>query len=117
MSDQPAMNVSYDPAFTEVNGSIRIDRRSRATGLSHIVAGFAEWTDATPSEPWVLPYEEAVFVLEGQLTIEAGDLKVVGRPGELITVEKGTETVSYATPGTKVFYASYPGNWKELIEE
>lgn len=117
MRRQPAMNVPYDPSFVEVNGSVRIDRRSRATGLSHIVAGFAEWTDATPSEPWVLPYEEAVFVLEGELTIQVGDRKVVGHPGELLTVEKGTETLAYATPGTKVFYASYPGNWKDLIQE
>ena len=117
MNDSPVMNASYDAAFTEVNGSIRIDRRSRATGLSNIVAGFSEFTDATPSEPWVLPYEEALYVIEGELTIEAGDLKVVGRPGDVVTIEKGTEIVSYATPGTKLFYTAYPGNWKELIEQ
>lgn len=117
MSQPPAMNVAYDPAHTEIMGALRIDRRSWSSGLSHLTAGFAEWLDETPTEPWALPYEEAVLVLEGELRITYGDEVVIGRPGDLVTVEQGTETVASATAGTKLFFASYPRNWKELVGE
>jgi ethanolamine utilization protein EutQ (cupin superfamily) len=79
------MNVPHDPAFAEVNGAITIDRRARATGLRHISAGIAVWSDSTPSEPWLLHYEEVLYNVEGELTIAAGDLKVVGRAGDVVT--------------------------------
>lgn len=108
------MNVPSKPELVEVMGSVRLDRRSPATGLSHIGFGLAEWTDSTPSEPWVLPYEEALYVIAGEITILAADQRIVGRPGDVVTVERGTEIISWASPGTRVFYASHPGNWREL---
>lgn len=116
MSTDPVMNVNRDPAHVETNGSIIIDRRAPLTGLRHIGAGIAEWTNATPSEPWRIPYEEVLYVIEGELTVVAGDLTVVGRVGDVITAERGVEMVTRAVPGTRVFFASYPGNWKELLE-
>lgn len=107
------LNVGSHPEHVEVTGSITIDRRGRSTGLRHIGAGIAEWADATPSEPWVLPYEEALYIISGELTIEADGYAVVGRTGDVVTAEKGVEMVTYATPGTRVFFASYPGNWQD----
>jgi ethanolamine utilization protein EutQ len=116
MRPDTAMNIPFDPAHVDVLGSITVDRRSFASGLSHITAGFAEWIAGEVMEPWVLPYEEALYVISGELTIVADGKTIVGRPGDMITCEKGTTQVATAIPGTRVFFASYPRDWRETSD-
>lgn len=116
MKPAPLLNVPFDPSNTEILGSVKVDRRALSTGLSSISAGFAEWIDGAEMEPWTLPYEEAVYVISGELTISSGDTTVVGHAGDMITCERGVEQVASGTPGTRVFFASYPANWRETSD-
>lgn len=61
--------------------------------------------------PWHLDYDEIEYVIEGELHITAGDERVVGRPGDVIAVPKGT-SITFGTPSwTKFLYVTYPADW------
>ena len=63
------------------------------------------------SFPWHLDYDEIEYVLEGVLEITAGQEKVVGQPGDIIAIPKGT-SITFGTPSwAKFLYVTYPANW------
>ena len=50
-------------------------------------------------------------MLEGVLEITAGQEKVVGQPGDIIAIPKGT-SITFGTPSwAKFLYVTYPANW------
>lgn len=115
MTDRPARKLEFDPAHRDAIGPIRIDRRTVGSGLVDLATGFAEFVDETPADEWVQPYEEALYVLEGQLTIRANGDTVIGTPGDVIAVEKGAKVSASATIGTRVYFAVVPANWRETV--
>jgi ethanolamine utilization protein EutQ len=63
------------------------------------------------SFPWSLDYDEVEYVIEGELHITAGDQVVVGRPGDVIAVPRGS-SITFGTPSqTKFLYVTYPADW------
>ncbi len=63
------------------------------------------------SFPWHLDYDEVEYVLEGELHITTPDQKVVGRPGDVIAVPKGS-SITFGTPSwAKFLYVTYPADW------
>ncbi len=63
------------------------------------------------SFPWTLDYDEVEYVLEGELHITCGDELVVGRPGDVIAVPKGT-SITFGTPSwARFLYVTYPSDW------
>jgi ethanolamine utilization protein EutQ len=63
------------------------------------------------SFPWELDYDEVEYVLEGELHITTDDQQVVGRPGDVIAVPKGS-SITFGTPSwTKFLYVTYPADW------
>jgi ethanolamine utilization protein EutQ len=63
------------------------------------------------SFPWTLDYDEVQYVIEGELHITTPGQQVVGRPGDLITVPKGS-SITFATPTwAKFLYVTYPADW------
>lgn len=63
------------------------------------------------SFPWTLDYDEVEYVIEGELHIRTDDQLVVGRPGDLIAVPKGSR-ISFGTPSwAKFLYVTYPADW------
>lgn len=63
------------------------------------------------SFPWHLDYDEVEYVLEGELHITTADQKVVGRPGDVIAVPKGS-SITFGTPSwAKFLYVTYPADW------
>ncbi|GAB3680978.1 cupin domain-containing protein [Saccharopolyspora tripterygii] len=115
MTEPAARKLEFDPAHHDSIGPIRIDRRTVGSGLIDLSAGFAEFVDETPADEWVQPYEEALYVLEGELTIRANGDKVVGKAGDVIAVRKGAKVSSSATAGTRVYFAVVPANWRESV--
>jgi len=70
------------------------------------------------SDAWTVQYEETIFVVEGQarlVAIEAdGDREIIGRPGDLIVLPKGS-TVRYgAEVGTRLLLSISPVNWRTV---
>ena len=63
------------------------------------------------SFPWTLDYDEVEYVIEGELHIVCGDRTVIGRPGDVIAVPKGS-SITFGTPSwAKFLYVTYPADW------
>lgn len=63
------------------------------------------------SFPWTLDYDEVEYVLEGELHVTLGGQRVVGRPGDVIGVPKGS-SITFGTPSwAKFLYVTYPADW------
>jgi ethanolamine utilization protein EutQ len=64
------------------------------------------------SFPWTLNCDAVDIVLEGELEIRFGDESVIGRPGDIIFIPKGT-SIFFSTPTRcKFVYVTYPVNWQ-----
>lgn len=63
------------------------------------------------SFPWTLDYDEVEYVIEGELHITTAGQTVVGRPGDVIAVPKGS-SITFGTPSwTRFLYVTYPADW------
>ena len=63
------------------------------------------------SFPWTLDYDEVEYVIEGELHITTADQQVVGRPGDVIAVPKGS-SITFGTPSwARFLYVTYPADW------
>lgn len=63
------------------------------------------------SFPWTLNYDEVEYVIEGELHITTADQQVVGHPGDVIAVPKGS-SITFGTPSwTRFLYVTYPADW------
>lgn len=112
------VNVPFDHSLTAPSGPFVLDRRSRASALTQLSAGFMESADGGRGEPWTLPYEEIVYVISGVLTLHMeGAESVVIEPDEFATIEQGTTIIYEATPGTRALYALAPADWLERDPE
>lgn len=60
---------------------------------------------------WDLDYDEVEYVIEGELHITTADQRVIGRPGDVIAVPKGS-SITFGTPSwAKFLYVTYPADW------
>ena len=76
---------------------------------SPIAAGFLSFHKG--SFPWTLTYDEIEFVLEGEIHIGTAQGTVVGKPGDVLYIPKGTQ-ITFGTPGwAKILYVTYPAEW------
>lgn len=76
---------------------------------SPIGAGFLTLTRGC--FPWTLTYDEVEYVVEGELHIGTDDGVVVGRPGDVLYVPKGT-AITFGTPSwAKFLYVTHPADW------
>jgi ethanolamine utilization protein EutQ len=63
------------------------------------------------SFPWDLDSDEVEYVIEGELHITTADQRVVGRPGDVIAVPRGS-SITFGTPSwAKFLYVTYPADW------
>lgn len=71
--------------------------------------GYLEWQNA--SFAWHLDYFEVQIVLEGELHITVGGKTLVGKPGDIFYVPKGTNLI-FGSPGyVKFAYVTWPVDW------
>lgn len=80
---------------------------------SKISAGFLVIENS--SFPWELTYEEIDYVIEGTLTIEINGKKFTAYPGDVLFVPSGSKVVWGSPDKARIFYATYPANWADLI--
>lgn len=61
--------------------------------------------------PWTLDYDEIEYVLEGELQITSDEQRVVGRPGDVIAIPRGS-SITFGTPSwARFLYVTYPADW------
>lgn len=78
---------------------------------SAIAAGFMKWEKCF--FPWTLNYDEVDYVIDGELHIRSEGQCVVGKPGDVIFIPKGSR-IEFGTPSRVHFlYVAYPANWSE----
>lgn len=94
--NRPEMDVQLVDVITAEHGS-------------PIAAGFLSFHKG--SFPWTLTYDEIEFVLEGEIHIGTSQGTVIGKPGDVLYIPKGTQ-ITFGTPGwTKILYVTYPAEW------
>jgi ethanolamine utilization protein EutQ len=80
---------------------------------SPVAAGFLALTRGC--FPWTLTYDEVQYVIEGELHLGTPDGVVVGRPGDVLYVPRGTE-VTFGTPSwARFLYVTFPADWEEQL--
>jgi ethanolamine utilization protein EutQ len=78
---------------------------------SAMAAGFMSWENCF--FPWTLNYDEVDFVIDGELHIRCAGQCVVGKPGDVIFIPKGS-SIEFGTPSrVRFLYVAYPSNWTE----
>ncbi len=78
---------------------------------SPMAVGYMAWSNCF--FPWTLNYDEVDVVLEGELHIRSEGQTVVGKPGDVIFIPKGS-VIEFGTPTcTRFLYVTYPANWQE----
>jgi hypothetical protein len=78
---RPEMNIHVTDVITAANGS-------------PLAAGFMTWGQG--SFPWTLNYDEIDFVIDGQLEVRLGNQVILGNPGD----------VNYIPKGSNIFFGS-----------
>lgn len=80
---------------------------------SHMSAGFLV-IDHSEFE-WELTYEEIDYVIEGRLTVTIDGKKYTAQAGDVVFVPSGSKVIWGSPDKAKVFYATYPANWADLL--
>jgi ethanolamine utilization protein EutQ len=81
-----------------------------ASDHSSMAAGYMTWSNCF--FPWTLTYDEIDIVIEGELHIRSEGKKVVGKPGDVIFIPKGS-AIEFGTPSSVRFlYVTYPADWQ-----
>jgi ethanolamine utilization protein EutQ len=94
--NRPEMDVRCEDVITQAHGS------PMAAGFLTMHAG---------SFPWTLNYDEVEYVIEGELHIGTAQGTVIGKPGDVIFIPKGT-SITFGTPSwAKFLYVTYPVDW------
>lgn len=92
----PAMDVRTTDVVTSRDGM------PMAAGVMSLREG---------SFPWTLTYDEVEYVLEGELHLTCGEQRIVGRPGDVIAVPRGS-AITFGTPSwARFLYVTYPADW------
>lgn len=104
-----------DPAQHVAIGESRAIRMTQhQTGFAELSAGLNWFTNDEVSPEWTTPYEEALYIIEGEVHLRTPDgLHVVGHAGDVLTIEKGTTVTYQGMPGSRLFFALTPANWME----
>lgn len=64
---------------------------------------------------WELTYEEIDYVIEGTVTVEINGKTYEANAGDVLFVPKGSKVVWGSPNKAKLFYATYPANWADLL--
>lgn len=80
---------------------------------SHISAGFLV-IDHSEFD-WELTYEEIDYVIEGTLTVTIDGRKYTAHAGDVLFVPSGSKVVWGSPDKARIFYATYPANWADLV--
>lgn len=114
MSDVTVTKPGYSIAEDRDFGPAKIEHRTAGL-LSELGTYFMVFHEESYSLPWMLQYEETIYVIEGELRIREGEKVTVADPGELVVLPKGV-TVEYGgAVGTRVVLSICPVNWRDEV--
>jgi len=118
--------VCENPQFTHIlNDDIKIEPFAKApAGQSikmtdvitareaNLAAGFMIFDKSTL--PWQLTYDEIDYIIEGEFELRINGMVYKCKPGDVLSIPKGSSVVFGSPSYAKVFYVTYPANWEEI---
>lgn len=106
-------SVKYDYFDTGDSGVKAYFQELVSKEDSKMSAGFLMIEES--SFDWELTYEEIDYVIEGTLCITINGKKYTAHKGDVLFVPAGSKVVWESPDKAKIFYATYPANWADLI--
>ncbi len=79
---------------------------------ANLAAGFMIFEKS--NLPWQLTYDEIDYVVEGEFELSINGTVHNCRPGDVLSIPKGSSVVFGSSSYAKVFYVTYPANWEEI---
>ena len=95
-------------------GHAEVGRAVTTEISSTMGAGIARFDNC--SVAWTVLYDEVLYVIDGTFRLVTNDGVLEGQSGDVIWIPEGTE-LKYEGEQATVFYALYPGNWRELLKD
>lgn len=93
------------PGHAEVARAVSTDMsQTMGAGVAHFDACSVAWT---------VLYDEVVYVISGLFRLVTNEGVLDANPGDILWIPEGTE-LRYEGEQASIFYAVYPGNWKEI---
>jgi ethanolamine utilization protein EutQ (cupin superfamily) len=112
MTDTQVQNIPFDSERVARWGPMANDYRSAPSGLKELGAAFMSFENTQVSEWTTLSYEEVIYVISGEVTLEVKDGEqqstVRGAAGDLLTLQKGTTARYSGTPGSRSLVCYVP---------
>lgn len=78
---------------------------------ANLAAGFMTFDKS--QLPWHLTYDEIDYVVEGEFELQMNGTVNKCKPGDVMSIPKGSSVVFGSPSYAKVFYVTYPANWEE----
>jgi ethanolamine utilization protein EutQ len=100
--------MQLKPAVTPT-GNTAIARVVDASISREIGAGIEYLEDVTID--WTVTYDEVLFIMEGQLTVEFDGGSHLCEPGDIVWLPNGTRLKYIARGRAAYFYAVHPVDW------
>lgn len=115
MSNAPVRLIPFDQSRVEVHGPMEADMRTRGSALTELSVGFVHFPETAKANLYTMPYEEVVYVIDGEFSVECDGVTVTAGPGEVLTIEKGAAVYLSGTAGTRALYALSPAAALEAV--
>lgn len=120
MTERTVKNLPFNPEFTTDYGSQHTDDRYKSSRLKSFGPVFYMFKEDSSTGPHDMDYEEIHYIIEGEMTLTAeqnGDTyKVVGKPGEILSIEKGSIVTISASKDTRTLCVVSPIDRDDLVD-
>ncbi|MTI80321.1 MAG: DUF861 domain-containing protein [Firmicutes bacterium] len=107
--------VKYKPLDTGDPSTNVAYREVISKDDSQMSAGFLTIDES--SFDWELSHEEIDIILEGNLSITINGETYEACQGDVLFIPKGSKVTRGTSGYVKLFYATYPANWPELMAQ
>lgn len=93
--------------YVPVVAGVEVSRSISDARVGTLGGGHLRWT-ADASFEGTLDYDEALFVISGQLSIAVGDHVETGYPGDILLLDRASTATYSGVAGTELIYVMSP---------
>ena len=108
-----ALVKESDVPWSNVTQGLEIARGLSEKGFTTIGGGWVRMDGSGELADWTLKYDEVLYVVRGEASVESEGKTVVAHPGEAILIGEGTKVTYRAKGDTLVFFVLNPRDWAD----
>jgi mannose-6-phosphate isomerase-like protein (cupin superfamily) len=106
------LRESEEP-YIDFTPGMRLARVITSAGSTVLGGGWIRMDGTGSLDEWQLPYDEVLYVIEGQITIDCKGESITASAGQALLLAHGN-TVTFRSPGEALgFFVLYPRDWSE----